>query len=105
MKASITFCALVALAFLFSIFRSRPSPFYLLDEVEAALDDFNLQRFIGLIRQAEQDVEQQAAVVAALKLQGHNSDDAKNLLGAYTDEVDRHRADLDRLLEGPEVMA
>ena len=42
--------ALTALAFLFSIFRARPSPFYLLDEVEAALDDVNLQRFIGLIR-------------------------------------------------------
>ncbi len=34
--------SLVALAFLFAIFRSRPSPFYLLDEVEAALDDINL---------------------------------------------------------------
>jgi len=42
--------ALTALAFLFAIFRARPSPFYLLDEVEAALDDVNLQRFIGLIR-------------------------------------------------------
>ncbi len=42
--------ALTALAFLFSIFRARPSPFYLLDEVEASLDDVNLQRFIGLIR-------------------------------------------------------
>jgi chromosome segregation protein len=42
--------SLVALAFLFAIFRSRPSPFYLLDEVEAALDDVNLQRFLGLVR-------------------------------------------------------
>ena len=41
--------SLVALAFLFAVFRSRPSPFYLLDEVEAALDDVNLHRFIGLI--------------------------------------------------------
>lgn len=46
--------SLVALAFLFSIFRSHPSPFYLLDEVEAALDDFNLQRFIGLIHELEE---------------------------------------------------
>jgi chromosome segregation protein len=45
---------LVALAFLFSIFRSRPSPFYLLDEVEAALDDVNLQRFLGLVRELEE---------------------------------------------------
>ena len=42
--------ALTALGFLFSIFRARPSPFYLLDEVEAALDDVNLHRFLGLIK-------------------------------------------------------
>jgi chromosome segregation protein len=46
--------SLVALAFLFSIFRARPSPFYLLDEVEAALDDINLQRFLGLISELEE---------------------------------------------------
>lgn len=49
--------SLVALAFLFSIFRSRPSPFYLLDEVEAALDDFNLQRFITLVNELERDAQ------------------------------------------------
>ena len=41
--------ALTAIAFLFAIFRSRPSPFYLMDEVEPALDDINLHRFIKLI--------------------------------------------------------
>ncbi|MDA8392173.1 MAG: chromosome segregation protein SMC [Actinomycetota bacterium] len=41
--------SLVALAFLFSLFRSRPSPFYLMDEVEAALDDVNLNRFLSLV--------------------------------------------------------
>ena len=41
--------SLTALAFLFAVFRSRPSPFYLLDEVEAALDDVNLNRFLELI--------------------------------------------------------
>ena len=46
--------SLVALAFLFAIFRARPSPFYLLDEVEAALDDINLQRFLGLIAELEE---------------------------------------------------
>jgi chromosome segregation protein len=46
--------SLVALALLFSIFRSRPSPFYLLDEVEAALDDVNLQRFLGLVDELEE---------------------------------------------------
>ena len=43
--------SLVALAFLFAVFRSRPSPFYLMDEVEAALDDVNLQRFLGLVHE------------------------------------------------------
>ena len=42
--------ALVAMAFLFAIFRTRPSPFYLLDEVEPALDDVNLHRFLELLR-------------------------------------------------------
>ncbi len=42
--------ALTAICFLFAIFKARPSPFYLLDEVEAALDDVNLQRFLDLIR-------------------------------------------------------
>jgi len=41
--------AMVALAFLFAVFRSAPSPFYMLDEVEAALDDVNLHRFIDLL--------------------------------------------------------
>src|SRR5439155_600320 len=43
--------ALAALAFLFAIFRARPSPFYLMDEVEAALDDVNLQRFLDIVRE------------------------------------------------------
>ncbi|HYH28392.1 MAG TPA: AAA family ATPase, partial [Actinomycetota bacterium] len=42
--------ALTAISFLFAIFRARPSPFYLLDEVEAALDDVNLHRFITLVK-------------------------------------------------------
>ncbi len=41
--------SLAALAFLFSVFEARPSPFYVLDEVEAALDDTNLRRFLRLI--------------------------------------------------------
>jgi chromosome segregation protein len=49
--------ALVALAFMFAIFRSRPSPFYLLDEVEAALDDVNLQRFLSLIEELEETAQ------------------------------------------------
>jgi chromosome segregation protein len=42
--------SLAALAFLFAIFRARPSPFYLMDEVEAALDDVNLHRFLEVVR-------------------------------------------------------
>ena len=41
--------SLAALAFLFAVFKARPSPFYILDEVEAALDDANLRRFLRLI--------------------------------------------------------
>jgi chromosome segregation protein len=41
--------ALTAMAFLFAIFKARPSPFYLMDEVEPALDDVNLHRFIRLV--------------------------------------------------------
>ena len=43
--------SLVALAFLFSLFLARPSPFYVLDEVEAALDDANIVRFLSLLNQ------------------------------------------------------
>ena len=43
--------SLTALAFLFAVFRSRPSPFYVMDEVEAALDDVNLHRFLGLVEE------------------------------------------------------
>jgi chromosome segregation protein len=42
--------SLAALAFLFAVFRARPSPFYILDEVEAALDDANLRRFLRLVQ-------------------------------------------------------
>jgi chromosome segregation protein len=41
--------ALGAIAFLFSLFLARPCPFYLLDEVEAALDDTNIGRFVELL--------------------------------------------------------
>ncbi len=49
--------SLVALAFLFAVFRSRPSPFYLMDEVEAALDDVNLQRFLSLIHEFRDEAQ------------------------------------------------
>jgi chromosome segregation protein len=47
--------SLAALAFLFAIFKARPSPFYLMDEVEAALDDVNLHRFLELVKSFAED--------------------------------------------------
>jgi len=49
--------SLTAMAFLFAVFRSRPSPFYLMDEVEAALDDVNLHRFLDLLREFRTDAQ------------------------------------------------
>jgi chromosome segregation protein len=43
--------SLVAIAFLVAVFKARPSPFYVLDEVEAALDDTNTQRLIGVFEE------------------------------------------------------
>jgi chromosome segregation protein len=43
--------SLTALAFLFATFLARPCPFYILDEVEAALDDLNIDRFLALLRE------------------------------------------------------
>jgi chromosome segregation protein len=43
--------SLTALAFLFAVFLARPCPFYILDEVEAALDDLNIDRFLTPLRQ------------------------------------------------------
>ena len=49
--------SLTALAFLFAIFRSRPSPFYVMDEVEAALDDINLHRFLDLVAEFRREAQ------------------------------------------------
>jgi chromosome segregation protein len=43
--------SMTALAFLFAVFLARPCPFYILDEVEAALDDLNIDRFLRLLDQ------------------------------------------------------
>jgi chromosome segregation protein len=57
--------SLTALAYLFAVFRSRPSPFYVMDEVEAALDDVNLHRFLDLV--AEFRTEAQLVIVSHQK--------------------------------------
>jgi chromosome segregation protein len=49
--------SLTAMAYLFAVFRARPSPFYLLDEVEAALDDVNLHRFLDLINEFRNEAQ------------------------------------------------
>ena len=43
--------SLTAIAFLLAIFKARPSPFYVLDEVEAALDDTNMQRLLRIFEE------------------------------------------------------
>ncbi len=49
--------SLTALGFLFAVFRSRPSPFYVMDEVEAALDDVNLHRFLQLVAEFRDEAQ------------------------------------------------
>lgn len=47
--------SLTALAMLVAIFKARPSPFYVMDEVEAALDDVNLRRLLALFEELRKD--------------------------------------------------
>jgi chromosome segregation protein len=49
--------SMTALAFLFAVFLARPCPFYILDEVEAALDDLNIDRFLALLRTYSQHAQ------------------------------------------------
>jgi len=68
--------SLAALAFLFAVFKARPGPFYILDEVDAALDDANLHRFLRLVDEFRDHAQlivvthQQATVRAADILYG-----------------------------------
>jgi chromosome segregation protein len=48
---------LTALAILFAVFRSQPSPFCILDEVDAALDDANIGRFLGLLSETVDETQ------------------------------------------------
>jgi chromosome segregation protein len=57
--------SMTALAFLFSVFLAKPCPFYILDEVEAALDDLNIDRFLDLL--AEYSARAQFIVVTHQK--------------------------------------
>jgi chromosome segregation protein len=49
--------SLVALAFCLALAMARPAPFYLLDEVEAALDDVNLRRFLAVVRRLSEKTQ------------------------------------------------
>ena len=68
--------SLAALAFLFAVFKARPAPFYILDEVDAALDHANLRRFLRLVDEFRDQAQliaithQQATVRAADILYG-----------------------------------
>ena len=68
--------SLAALAFLFAVFKARPGPFYIVDEVDAALDDTNLHRFLRLVDEFHDDAQlivithQQATIRAADILYG-----------------------------------
>ena len=48
---------MTAIALLFAIFRTKPSPFCVLDEVDAALDDNNILRFTRLVQMFSQEVQ------------------------------------------------
>jgi len=48
---------LTAVALIFAILQYKPAPFYLLDEVESALDDINLSRFIAYLKGASRDAQ------------------------------------------------
>jgi chromosome segregation protein len=49
--------ALTAIALLFALFRTKPSPFCILDEVDAALDDANILRFVELLKASSKDIQ------------------------------------------------
>ena len=49
--------ALTAIALLFALFRSKPSPFCILDEVDAPLDDINTLRFVGMLRELAKETQ------------------------------------------------
>jgi chromosome segregation protein len=88
--------SLVAMAFLFAVFRSRPSPFYLLDEVEAALDDMNLSRFLKLVDEFRE--EAQLVIVSHQKRTMERADCMYGVsmqLGGSTKVVSQRIADVD----------
>ncbi|GAA0693548.1 chromosome segregation protein SMC [Kitasatospora atroaurantiaca] len=64
--------SLTAVALLVSIFKARPSPFYVMDEVEAALDETNLRRLIGIMEELRES--SQLIVITHQKLTMESAD-------------------------------
>jgi len=95
--------SMAAMAFLFSVFRSRPSPFYMMDEVEAALDDVNLQRFIALVDEFREEAQlvivthQKRTMEAADALYG-----VTMVPGASSKVVSQRNKRMDEVKEKPE---
>jgi chromosome segregation protein len=95
--------SLTAIAVLCAIFRARPSPFYILDEVEAALDDVNLGRLLNLMQEL-----QQASQLVIITHQKRTMEIADALYGVtmrsgVTQVISQRMRDVDgRLVDGPE---
>jgi chromosome segregation protein len=49
--------ALTALALLFALYKAKPSPFCIFDEVDAPLDDANIQRFVRMLKKFSEDTQ------------------------------------------------
>ncbi|XP_042559205.1 structural maintenance of chromosomes protein 1B-like [Clupea harengus] len=76
--------AIAALALVFAIHRRRPAPFFVLDEVDAALDNTNIGKVTGFIR--EQCRENFQVIVISLKEEFYSRADV--LLGVYSESGD-----------------
>ncbi len=98
--------SLTALGFLFAVFRSRPSPFYVMDEVEAALDDMNISRFLSLIDEFRKDAQliivshQKRTMEAADVLYGVSMKPGGSSK-VVSEKVEKKRADIDLTTEDP----
>lgn len=75
---------LASLAMLFAIHRYRPSPFFVLDEIDAALDNFNIRKVTQYIKRRVEESELQVVAIS-LKDQFYSKFD--NLIGVYEDQA------------------
>ena len=97
---------MTALAFLFAVFLARPCPFYVLDEVEAALDEHNLDRFLALLRRCatraqfivmtHQKRTMEAAELALRRLDGRDGASQGDLASPRAEPTERTVAEIER---------